>query len=388
MEKLTRRDFIRLSSLLGLSTALSGCAASAGSSFEGKVIVIGAGAAGMSAAYLLKQQGIDVEVLEANSVHGGRVRVNKTFTDFPISLGGEWLHANISTLDSIVNDNSVEIGVEMAGYDSSNTRGYYQDGVYSTEPSVGDNDTKFVGSSWFDFYEQYIVPSIQDKMRYGVEITDIDYSNTQVQLTDKAGNSYAADRVIITIPLKILQDGDVSFSPRLPFMKRRAIESAVVWSGFKAFFEFTEQFFPAVITFPDTSTDVQHWLFYDASHGQNTDRPILGLFSVGAKAEAYQAMSDEEFQATILGTLDEIFDGAASRTYVKHMTQNWNEEPFARAAYLQNDSPFWVSREMARSIDSKLYFAGSAYTSFGTWSSVHAAARSARVAADEITGLA
>ncbi|MEM9777101.1 MAG: FAD-dependent oxidoreductase, partial [Chloroflexota bacterium] len=235
---------------------------------------IGAGAAGMSAAYLLNQRGIDVEVLEANSVHGGRVRVNKTFTDFPISLGGEWLHADTSTLDSIVNDNSVEIGIEMAGYDSSNTRGYYQDGVYSTEPSVGDNDTKFVGSSWFDFYDQYIVPSIQDKMRYGVEITDIDYSNTQVQVTDKAGNSYAADRVIITIPLKILQDGDVSFSPRLPFMKRRAIESAVVWSGFKAFFEFTEKFFPAVITFPDTSTDVQHWLFYDASHGQNTDRPI------------------------------------------------------------------------------------------------------------------
>ncbi|MEM7336195.1 MAG: FAD-dependent oxidoreductase, partial [Chloroflexota bacterium] len=164
MEKLTRRDFIRLSGILGLSTVLSGCVTSVESEFQGKVIVIGAGAAGMSAAYLLNQRGIDIEILEANSVHGGRIRVNKTFTDFPISLGGEWLHANSSELDSIVNDNSVEIGIEMAGYDSSDTRGYYQDGVYSTEPSVGDDDTKFIGSSWFDFYDQYIVPSIQDKM--------------------------------------------------------------------------------------------------------------------------------------------------------------------------------------------------------------------------------
>ena len=225
-------------------------------------------------------------------------------------------------------------------------------------------------------------------MRYGVEIIDIARSNTQVQLTDRQGNRYSADKVIITIPLKILQGGDVSFSPTLPLIKRRAIESAVVWSGFKAFFEFTEKFFPAVITFPDTRTENGHWLFYDASHGQNTERPILGIFSVGAKAEAYQAMPDEAFQAAILAELDEIFDGVASRTYVKHMTQNWNQEPFARAAYLQNNAPNWISREMARPIDGKLYFAGSAYTRFGSWSSVHAAARSARDAVDEITGVA
>ncbi|MEM7331969.1 MAG: FAD-dependent oxidoreductase, partial [Chloroflexota bacterium] len=271
---------------------------------------------------------------------------------------------------------------------SSDTRGYYQDGVYSTEPSVGDDDTKFIGSSWFDFYDQYIVPSIQDKMCYGVEIVEIDHSNNKVQLIDKAGSSYSADRVIITIPLKILQDGHVSFSPRLPFMKRRALESAEVWNGFKAFFEFAEKFFPAVITFPDTRTENGHWLFYDASHGQNTDRPILGVFSVGAKAETYQAMSNEEFQASILAELDEMFDGVASRKYVKHMTQNWNDEPYARAAYLQNNAPNWVSREMARSIGGKLYFAGSAYTSFGSWSSVHAAARSARDAVDEISSIA
>ena len=57
-----------------------------------KVIIIGAGAGGLSVGYLLNQQGIDFEILEASSVYGGRMRRTTTFADFPISLGGEWLH--------------------------------------------------------------------------------------------------------------------------------------------------------------------------------------------------------------------------------------------------------------------------------------------------------
>ena len=104
MAKLTRRDFIRMSSILGFSTALtpalSSCSAADGD-FEGKVLIIGAGAAGMSAGYLLAQRGIDFEILEANTVYGGRFRVNKTFTDFPIPLGAEWLHVEPGMLDEI-----------------------------------------------------------------------------------------------------------------------------------------------------------------------------------------------------------------------------------------------------------------------------------------------
>ena len=112
----------------------------------------------------------------------------------------------------------------------------------------------------------------------------------------------------------------------------------------------------------------------------------MGIFSVGVQAERYQAMSDEEFKANVLAELDEVFDGIASQTYIKHMTQNWNNEPYARAAYLADSSPRWISDEMATSIDDKLYFAGTSYTSFWDWRSVHTAARSAREVVDELSG--
>ncbi|MEM9777816.1 MAG: FAD-dependent oxidoreductase [Chloroflexota bacterium] len=390
MNGMTRRDFIKLSSILGVSmtlpSILTGCADGEGRAYDGKVLIIGAGAAGMAAGYLLAQRGVDFEILEASTVYGGRFRVNKTFTDFPIPLGAEWLHVEAAMLDEIINDDSIEHDIELIGYSpDKDADGYYEDGEYSTEPAGGE-DLKFIGSSWFDFYDEYIVPSIRENIRYNIAIVDIDYSGEQVQLMDSNGNSYSADKVVVTIPMKILQDGDVAFTPALPEGKQDALAEANIWSGFKGFFEFSERFFPSALAFEDSGTDEGQRLFYDASHGQRSDKHILGVFSVGAQAERYQAMSDEQFKANVLGELDEVFDGIASETYIKHMTQNWNDEPYARAAYLEDNAPTWISAAMAESVDDKLYFAGTSYTSFWDWSSVHTAARSAREAVDEITG--
>ncbi|MEM8860785.1 MAG: FAD-dependent oxidoreductase [Chloroflexota bacterium] len=387
---MTRRDFIKLSSILGVSmtlpSILTGCVDGEEGAYGGKVLIIGAGAAGMAAGYLLAQRGVDFEILEANTVYGGRFRVDKTFTDFPIPLGAEWLHVEPGMLDEIINDDSIEHDIELIGYSpDKDVDGYYEDGEYSTEPAGGE-DLKFIGSSWFDFYDEYIVPSIREKIRYNIAIVDIDYSGDKVWLTDLNGGEYSADKVIVTIPMKILQEELVEFAPPLPQGKQDALYEAVIWSGFKGFFEFSEKFFPSALAFNDSGTAEGQRLFYDASHGQKSDKHILGIFSVGAQAERYQAMSDAQFKADVLAELDEVFDGIASATYVKHMSKNWNDDLYAQAAYLEDNAPTWISAAMAESVDDKLYFAGTSYTSFWDWSSVHTAARSAREAVDEITG--
>jgi monoamine oxidase len=56
-----------------------------------RVIVIGAGFAGLSAASALRQAGAEVVVLEARNRPGGRVLTDRSL-GFPIDLGPSWLH--------------------------------------------------------------------------------------------------------------------------------------------------------------------------------------------------------------------------------------------------------------------------------------------------------
>ena len=75
---MTRNEFVKMCSLLGLSLPYQSILASCASDntvystdFEGNVLIIGAGAAGMTAGYLLNHQGIDFQILGASSLLGG-----------------------------------------------------------------------------------------------------------------------------------------------------------------------------------------------------------------------------------------------------------------------------------------------------------------------------
>ncbi|MEM9653466.1 MAG: FAD-dependent oxidoreductase [Actinomycetota bacterium] len=350
------------------------------------VIVVGAGPAGMTAAYRLRRMGVDVEVLEAGRSHGGRIKHDLEFTEFPIPLGAEWVHVDGQILDEIVDDEAVDVGTELRGY-APDAEVAIVDGTsvsYLPNTLIFDGDLKFVGSSWLDFFNTYVVPEIADRLVYETQVTAIDYGDEIVRVTDATGTVRQANKVLVTVPLKLLQRRDIDFQP--PFTDERidTIDGATVWSGLKAFFEFEDAFYPATIALEDSDTPDGQRIFYDAAYGQNSDVNVLGLFSVGAQAERYQALSHDELAADVLDELDRAFDGAAGRSYVRHIVQNWNDEPFAGAAYLADGAAGATTRLLAQSIDDRLYFAGDAYTSFDDWSSVHAAARSAADAVAEI----
>ena len=88
----------------------------------------------------------------------------------------------------------------------------------------------------------------------------------------------------------------------------------------------------------------------------------------------------------MLNELDELFDGRASNTYVKSIFQNWNQEPFAKGAYLTDQENWRLVSELGNPVGDKLFFAGDAYTDGEDWSSVHTAARSGIPAAQRLVG--
>ncbi|MCB9081398.1 MAG: FAD-dependent oxidoreductase [Lewinellaceae bacterium] len=329
-----------------------------GSKFSGKVIIIGAGAGGLSAGYLLQQQGVDFELLEASSMHGGRMRINTNFADFPIPLGAEWLETDTSVFKKIVNDASVQVNVETI---------------------ADDPDRKFVNSSWFTFFETYITPAIANKIIYNSIVKSIDYAGDQVVVTTQSGQ-HIADKVIVSVPLKILQTGDIRFIPNLPQDKRTAIDNMTIWEGFKAFFEFSEKFYDDELALTINPASDGQKIYYNAALGQRTTRYILGLFTVGKPAIDFISRSGEALKDFILHELDLLYANQATPNYIKHITQNWNNEPFIQGGYLTDYADWRMVRKLGENVGNKLYFAGGEYTDGEDWVSVHTAAQSAKTA--------
>jgi monoamine oxidase len=86
---LSRRDFVRIAGALAAVSVLPGCSLGRGE----RVIVIGAGMAGLAAARELSEAGYRVTVLEARERIGGRIYTDDSL-GAPIDLGAAWIHGN------------------------------------------------------------------------------------------------------------------------------------------------------------------------------------------------------------------------------------------------------------------------------------------------------
>jgi monoamine oxidase len=243
------------------------------------------------------------------------------------------------------------------------------------------SEYKFRNTTWYGFFEQYIAPAAIDKLVLNSPVTEINYSGDKVLVSNVHGDTFEADRVLVTVPIKILQEGSIAFSPNLPSQKTSAIQSVTMPDGLKVFIEFSERFYRDILFTGGLLSEVasSDKLYYDAAFGKDSDQHILGLFTVGEKASAYTALeTDEKIIEFILSELDTIFDGKASEVYVKHIVQNWSKAPFIRGSYsydFANDQETTVA-DLLAPVQNKLFFAGEAL-SLDNGSTVPGAAESA-----------
>lgn len=378
---MNRKEFIKQSLLLGVGASILPSIFSACSKdedfeyalpldFNGDVLIIGAGAAGMMAAYRLAQNNINVTVIEAGATFGGRVKKTTTFADFPIDIGAEWIHEQPSIFQKLINDPKRSGSIELVPYNPRQLKIWNGSALQDRSMFVGSaREYKFKATTWHDFFEDYIVPVIgENNFIYNSPVQEIDYSSNKVRVSVAGGAVYEADKLLVTVPITILKDGDISFIPALPDSTANAIKQFHMPDGMKAFIEFSEKFYPDATRFAvDTDFgEADEVIYYNAAFKKNSNRHILGLFTVGDMAVPYASLNtEEEIIAKILSDLDLMFDGKATETYQKHIIQNWSKEPYIRGSYAFS-RPSEAASELSIPVDGKIAFAGEAMSDGAT----------------------
>jgi monoamine oxidase len=392
--QMNRGEFLKKFSVLAvaspfIASLLSSCTNNKQTTFEipstydGKIIVIGAGVTGITAGHILNQKNIDFKILGASSIHGGRVKKIVDFADFPIDVGAEWIHKWIEAKPPVLKNLLANIEPNFPTFqDNASDYKVWKNGKLK-EPKIlnlfssGTNDFKFSNATWFDFFNQLVTPSLKSKIHYNSPVHYIDYSNDKIIVRTKSGKEYTANKVLVTVPIKILQNEFITFQPALPPKQIAAINKEQMPGGLKVFIEFSEKFYPEVL-FPNGLLKGAlggNYMYYDECYGKDSSKNIMGLFAVGKPSEKYTSLkTDDAIINYILNELDEMFEGKASKNYVKHIVQNWNAEPFIQGSYSAMEGN---PKKMSAPVANKIYFAGEAMNTNGHTIAVHGASESA-----------
>ena len=134
-------------------------------------------------------------------------------------------------------------------------------------------------------------------------VTLIAYNDAGVSLRLGAGEALSGDRVIVTVPLGVLKDGAVEFSPALPFSHKGAIAALGVGLLDKVWLRFEEPFWDTDArywTVVGTDADFPVWVNMLPITGE----PVLMGMVAAENAVRLAEASDEEFLASALRSLE------------------------------------------------------------------------------------
>jgi monoamine oxidase len=419
-----------------------------------KVIVVGAGLAGIVGAQELINKGFEIQVLEASDRWGGRIRVLNGFADFPIELGAEEIHGQKTDWHDLVKDNGAQFaddnetdlhffegrlwteteinsnakaqsvfdlvdnkidnysgadkavstyvaeqGIDVAYRPFANALIGNEHGTSNEQISIkylaeennlwsaGEKNFLIGNKSYVQIIEQAF-PKALATIKLNTVVKTIDYSGEKVKVTDANGQTYEGDQILITVPLPILRDGDITFVPELPADKKSAASKIGMGAGSKIILKFNNRFWPEDLGSLYTDGIIPE--FWYTSHGRGSV-PVLTGFVMAERAEQLAAMGTNAVN-TILADLDGMFGTAANpqpatNSYLDSNMMHWANMPFVRGVYsfpLVDGGGVATRKTLAAPIDKKVFFAGEATHFEGHNGTMHGAYESAIRAIDEM----
>lgn len=440
MRAVGRRGFMLGFGALAAAPLLPGCAG-ADDKPDDRVVVVGAGFAGLAAARRLADAGVRVTVLEARDRIGGRTRTD-TSLGVPVDIGASWIHGTegnpLTKLahdvgadtvptdfdDFVLLENHQQVDPRAAAasaadwhriaekLDDLSTDAGPDESVADGLAGIADLDNPLVAWNvtsetageyaadpdqlslrWLGSEEQFKGPDVLFPagygqlsqhlakgldIRLGTEVTRMSHGGDHVRL-DTSRGAVIADRVIVTVPLGVLKAGTIIFDPPLPETKRDAIKRLGFGLLNKVVLAFDKPFWPE--STPMIGLVGNNQPVTDIVNGLLfADKPVLVGLRGGQAAWSRESMSDQDAVTELTSAID-------APKPVGSIVTRWGTDQYARGSYsfiAVGSSPDDM-HALGEPVSERLLFAGEATNPewFGT---VHGAYLSGQREADRILG--
>jgi monoamine oxidase len=411
---------------------------SSGIRMQHPMIIIGAGIAGLSAGQALATAGLQPLILEARERIGGRIHTDHCYG--PVELGAEFIHGDravtwefvrTANLATIPWGDDRRFGIQGAIVPADDPLGARVVHLYSAAYSYAGPDLDVAqligslaapndpaatialrwlaniegadphrlsalavarehalstnGSSNFHLIDGY--DAVTRMLAAGLNVQcaspvqHIAWSSTGATLTLASGAQHHARRVIITIPLGVLQAEQPAFDPPLPAAKRTAINALAMGQVTKLALWFDRRLWPE---FTVLSTDGRIATWWPV---ETATTPTLMGYTGGPAALDLANLGEAEAIATALADLEQLLGPDVRRACLGGRLAAWSHDPWSRGAYSYTPVGAGAARAvLAAPVDDVLFFAGEASVTNGHVGTVHGAIETGRRAALEALG--
>ncbi|GAA3341555.1 FAD-dependent oxidoreductase [Curtobacterium pusillum] len=168
-------------------------------------------------------------------------------------------------------------------------------------------------------------------IRLGAVVRSVTTKDTGVVVGLADGTTIAAGHAVVTVPLGVLQAGDVVFEPPLPPEVRRAMGRLGMGTYDKVFLRFPSCFWgDDWVIRQQGSAGVDWHSWYDMS--RVTGEPVLAALLGGHGARRIEELPDGMVVDEAVAALRRMFGDAVPEPEAVRITR-WKADPFARGSY-------------------------------------------------------
>lgn len=210
-------------------------------------------------------------------------------------------------------------------------------------------------------------------VRLSETVESVEYSSDVCVVSCAGGEEpYRARKVVVTVPVKVLQEGDIAFTPPLPPAKVSALGLYGMEDAAKLILVFRDRVWPEKVQSCIVGGSPIPEMWFRRCH--KTGHHVCCCFATSKFAERLKGMGEAAAVKVARGLLEEMFGMSEGSELLDSRLMCWSDVPSVRGGY--SYPKVGMSREaveeVGRAVGGKLFFAGEA-THVGAAMTVHAA---------------